>query len=746
MKKNWFYRLLFSYFPIFFSLTSVLILMTFLLLSELSRRETVNANQQFVRHVIQLIDHSLKEIDSALIKEIETDAQLGAFFQGEQSGGQSYFGKYELSKKFTQMSTFDSFVDSVYLYRYVDQMVLSANTFVPLARFGDRAFAEERSAASSLYTLSTRRAYKEFPDQERFPVSVVSIVRSYPLLQGGQGLIVVNIGLARVQKLASELSGGSSYVDIRDRSGQPLLASSGVEGRKGTQLSLLTSDYTGWQFTGGVYDDHTFRVASVFAYIWVGVGLVVVIAGTVWMTYATRRNVRPIEEIMNRIQRYAGQRSGRLAKKGADEFKFIEQALDHLIDESHTYEKMHEEDSVYRRRHFFFELLEGSRDIADAEWRRELERLKLPSAYRSLGVAIYEIDKYSEVAASYSQRDLALLKFVLDCVVKELAEPHAATVWAEWTTPQQLAVLYQSEEAPSLAAQRVAELAEGARGWAEANLDFTITVGVGGCVERLADVPSSAQEAAEALGYKASLGPNRVILPQETGLGEGATYRHLQLVQDFTRCFRTDDAAWRAQLGQLFAEARESRPAREELVQLLNMLIDHLYRDMMELPADIQEAWRTEAVVRLNRLRDTFDFAGDLEAGVTETLTAFAERKSELQQSRSHHTLIREVKAYIDKEYANADLSLSLLCDVFGLNGKYVSRLFKEAFGEKLVDYVVRVRIEQSRRLLTETALPIQHIANAVGYLHDISYIRAFKKVVGTTPGDYRKQHGKSLS
>ncbi|MNF09206.1 HTH-type transcriptional regulator YesS [compost metagenome] len=81
------------------------------------------------------------------------------------------------------------------------------------------------------------------------------------------------------------------------------------------------------------------------------------------------------------------------------------------------------------------------------------------------------------------------------------------------------------------------------------------------------------------------------------------------------------------------------------------------------------------------------------------------------------------------------------LCDRFGLNGKYLSRLFKEAFGVKLVDFMVHVRIEESKRLLTQTSLSLQQIANAVGYIHDISYIRAFKKIEGVTPGDYRKSH-----
>ncbi|WP_240421031.1 AraC family transcriptional regulator [Paenibacillus periandrae] len=743
MKNKWFYRLLFSYFPIFFSLTSVLIIMTFLLLSELSQRETVNSNQQFVRHIIQLFDHSLQEIDSALIKEIETDERLRAFFHGD--NGQSYFDKYEISKKFTQMSTFDSFVDSVYLYRYSDQMVLSMNTFVPLDRFGDREFVESRVAAQTLYTLSNRRSYKEFHDQERFPAAVVSIVRKYPLLQGGEGLIVVNIGLSKVDKLVAEMSGSSSYVVIKDGSGQLISTPSRRNNSPGSQLSQVVSDYTGWQFTGGFYDDHTFRVATVFSYIWVGVGLIVVIAGTIWMTYTTRRNYKPIQEIMNRIQLYSKHRS-KLSKKGQDEFKFIEQALDDLIEQSNTYEKMHVEDSVYRRKHFFFELLEGYRLIDNHEWEKELERLKLPASFHSLGVAVYEIDKYYEVSAKYSQRDLYLLKFVLNSVVKEVAESCGVTVWTEWTAQHQLTGLYQSMEETAAAEAQIKEMAERVRAWVQANLDYTVTVGVGGCVEQIADIPVTDSDAIAALAYKASMGLNRVILYQDARVGEGKSYRDLQLIRDFARVFRTGSEDWKLIYEQIFQQTRANRQSREELVQLLNLFIDHLYREMMELSADIQDVWKTDTMMQINRLRDTFDLVEETEVQLASILAAFADQIRDMQQQRSHYTLICQVRAYIDKEYANSDLSLTHLCDLFGLNGKYVSRLFKETFGEKMVDYMMRVRIERSQRLLEETSLSLQQIANQVGYIHDISYIRAFKKLIGTTPGDYRKQYEKSLS
>ncbi|WP_079908782.1 helix-turn-helix domain-containing protein [Paenibacillus sp. 32352] len=744
MKKSWFYRLLFSYFPIFFSLTSILILVTFLLLSQMSQRETANSNQQLVRHLMQLIDYSLKEMDSALIKELESDEKLSGFFQGQ--GAISYFDNYEISKRIHQMEGIDNLIDSIYLYRFTDHMVLSPNTFIPLEQFGDREFASSREERGLLYELSGPRTYMEFQGQERFPVSVVSMVRKYPLLQGGQGLVVVNISLAKIGKRLAELTGSGSFIEIRDANGNVIAGPADGDGQlPGTTLSRLSSDYTGWSYTGGVHDDNMMRYVSIFSYVWIAAGLVVVIVGTVWMTYVTRRNYRPLESIIDRIQHYSANRSSKLSRSGQDEFKFIEQALDSLIDQSNTYQKMHEEDSVYRSRHFFMELLEGSRPIGREEWDRETERFGLQGEFRTLVVVTYEIDKYASVQSNYSQRDLFLLKFVLNSVIKELAETHRVTVWTEWTAQQQLAALYACIREGEEAEERVRQIADEVQAWVNANLEFTVTAGLGASVDDTLHVTESYAQSLQALGFKASLGLSRVISYRDADFNEGETYRYLQLIRNFARAFRTGDDEWRDMVQSVFRELRTQRLPRDELVQVLNAFIDHLYREMVELPEGAQEIWRNETVGKLGELRDTFDWSGEMEGRFTAILEDLSGKLREQQENRSHYKLILEVKSYIDREYADPNLSLNQLCDKFGLNGKYISRLFKETFGEKLVDYLVGVRIAQSRRLLEETSLSLKQIAAEVGYLHDISYIRAFKKVMGTTPGDYRKNYDKNV-
>ena len=57
----------------------------------------------------------------------------------------------------------------------------------------------------------------------------------------------------------------------------------------------------------------------------------------------------------------------------------------------------------------------------------------------------------------------------------------------------------------------------------------------------------------------------------------------------------------------------------------------------------------------------------------------------------------------------------------------------------KFVDFLVNLRMEHAKTLLLQTDESINAIAIKVGYIHSISFGRTFKKVIGVTPGDFRK-------
>ena len=70
---------------------------------------------------------------------------------------------------------------------------------------------------------------------------------------------------------------------------------------------------------------------------------------------------------------------------------------------------------------------------------------------------------------------------------------------------------------------------------------------------------------------------------------------------------------------------------------------------------------------------------------------------------------------------------------------EYLSSFFKEQTGVYFSDFIEEVRMDRASELLSEQDMPINNIAKVVGYSSVKAFSRAFKRVNGVSPSDYRK-------
>lgn len=75
-----------------------------------------------------------------------------------------------------------------------------------------------------------------------------------------------------------------------------------------------------------------------------------------------------------------------------------------------------------------------------------------------------------------------------------------------------------------------------------------------------------------------------------------------------------------------------------------------------------------------------------------------------------------------------------------GLAARTFVRRFTNATGHAPITYVQRLRLEEAKRRLERTDTPIEQVAWAVGYEDPAAFRRLFRRVVGLTPGEYRRR------
>lgn len=82
--------------------------------------------------------------------------------------------------------------------------------------------------------------------------------------------------------------------------------------------------------------------------------------------------------------------------------------------------------------------------------------------------------------------------------------------------------------------------------------------------------------------------------------------------------------------------------------------------------------------------------------------------------------------------------SLSGFAAEYGYSADYLGRLFSKIIGISFSEYTANARINRARFLLASTDLPLDVIAENLGY-YDVCYFsRQFRRLTGTSPGKYR--------
>lgn len=106
----------------------------------------------------------------------------------------------------------------------------------------------------------------------------------------------------------------------------------------------------------------------------------------------------------------------------------------------------------------------------------------------------------------------------------------------------------------------------------------------------------------------------------------------------------------------------------------------------------------------------------------------------------SPELIAQNAKKYIDENFSDRDLTVGAIADNYHITGAYLSRLFKQYFDVTCISYVTQVRIDFAKRCLTNTDMRVSDISVKAGYANVYYFSIQFKKIVGMTPGEYRKK------
>ncbi|WP_322906241.1 AraC family transcriptional regulator [Paenibacillus campi] len=743
LSKNWYRRLLLSYFPIFLLTISMLIFLSFIVINEISKKETARADRISTSYMLDTIERSVQEIEMDVLRDVQTSPVYDQFLAEKDTGNTGV--TYQVVEHLRQLMDNNELLQSVYVYRNSDQSVLTVQGLQPLTDFRDEAFIKRALAEPEQQGWSTVRSFAEMSgDQQR---QVISMHKRLPLPFGDQGMLVINVSVYGLQQLAASMVNSQvSFLTITDAASQqiypPVLTEQDTN-EHDQPLTVLHSKRLGWTLESGLRAGQLFAWVSVISYIWVLIGVLVVLASIAYIIYITRKNYKPIQVMMQRIESL--QLSAHDSPR-KDEMALIDQALESLIEQTVDYERQHHENLLIHRRRLFMNWIEGE---PPEQLQHELERLRIfpeltghseTGAGLTYAFIVAEIQDYDAFREKGNSQEYNTLKLALTNVFQELAQQDGVYGWSEWISVRRAGIIIVGEGDERQWMRLLFSLAAGSKEWVEQHLHLPMIFGTGVTVKHSSELHLAYETAVESMKYSMTLGRDGVVMYSDLPEGgEPDSYRYLQAVSDWIKEFRLRQPEWRDRLQTLLGVLEDDVLRDDSIRSLVLSLLQMLTRELegMSEPLDrLLASEQADAVMEQIAHAETVD---ELQIVLMPYLEQVYHIYAEAGDSTNQRALIGEMKAYMEAHFANPDLSLNHLSERFNVTPKYVSHLFKAELDVKFIDLLVQLRLQRAEKLLYSTDDTIQNIAIQVGYANSITFGRVFKRIIGVTPGDYRK-------
>ena len=268
------------------------------------------------------------------------------------------------------------------------------------------------------------------------------------------------------------------------------------------------------------------------------------------------------------------------------------------------------------------------------------------------------------------------------------------------------------------------------------NIAERIFVYGGNVVEEMEDIYQSYHNATFAFMNEKERTENQITWFQNNKGSLAAVSPHFELSARLTRLVTSgEEQGLHDALKEIMTEyiLENNLPAWLQQI-LLNELKAILFRILVRLELEEQEYQKYFGELEK-------DHRSPLIEQITNTLGLYRSLCALVNEKKTKEAgkMMPAILAFLDANYGNPDLSLTMAADTFQISVPYLSSLFKASTGVNFSNYVEGVRIEKAKALLKNTSMSIGEIAVATGYGSANSFSRAFRRVTGDSASEYRK-------
>lgn len=155
--------------------------------------------------------------------------------------------------------------------------------------------------------------------------------------------------------------------------------------------------------------------------------------------------------------------------------------------------------------------------------------------------------------------------------------------------------------------------------------------------------------------------------------------------------------------------------------------IEHIFSEMYSVPESCKKGYYKVKILELLLVLGSIDPSGN--------------RASALSLSKMQVDLAKKAAAYL-AENLDRKISVAELSGRFHVSQTHLQNAFKGVYGVPVSSYIRIMKMQSAALRLIHTDTAVLEIATEFGYSNAGKFASAFHKIMGETPGEYRKIHG----
>ena len=485
-------------------------------------------------------------------------------------------------------------------------------------------------------------------------------------------------------------------------------------------VTSRASEQTNWMYlmltASGVFARDIGRIRTIFL---TGLFMSICIGfGLSW--YLAGRNYNPFRRIMEMLKA----ETAPAMDQDMDEAQWLCGQVEHILQKNVDAQKMLDKNKKHMREFCLWNLLmEG----CSAE---QMERCEIHFPYKYYLTAVLTVkpilpnDKADEQAAG-------LRRFIVHNIFEELAQSRYRAECFEFG--DRVITIFNLKENTPGAAESIREMMEKLREMVYSPFHFDICGLIGSVYAGQDGIRASYREAAELSEYLVTLDEN--IISVEDICGIEPRYEYLEDVgEKLARMVSVgNQEAAEAAVREVFDKRLSGGVSLNLYRSLVYEMIGSLLKGAASggyANAAAEVALPSERVIRKS-MKET-------QAQLLQALKMICERIDSIRQATTDNfNLSREIEAYIDANFSDPDLNISITSQHFDRSPAYLSGIYKKQTGRSLLEYINMKRIDHAEQLLQKGASVVE-AAEQSGFRDSGGFIRTFKRYRGITPGQFK--------